>query len=143
MRTRMGGVDFDFYFRWLPHDAPATSEAVQQGALTAVKCMLPVFFGVLLARRSGAQLAAAIGAAEHLTRVRLALTMLFLLGVSISRAKDVHLLYDATQEAAFWMLSFAVLGLVSLAHSLAARREARGAARAREPEPASTSTLKA
>ena len=142
MRTRMGGVDFDFYFRWLPHDAPATSEAVQQGLLTAVKCMLPVFFGALLARRSGARLADTLRVAEHLTRVRLALVLLFLIGVSIGRAHDVHLLYDVTQEAAFWMLHFAVLGLISLAHSLAQRRDAACDARAREPQAPTSSTLK-
>ena len=101
MSTRIGGVEYDFYFRWLPHEAPATSEAIRQGLLTAAKSMLPPVFGTLLAQRRYALPVSVLRGAEHLTRVRLALTIAFLVGISLGRGTvDVHLLYDATQEVA-------------------------------------------
>lgn len=114
MSTRVGGVDYDFYFRWLAPGAGATSDAVQQGLLTAAKCMLPAVFGALLAHRAGALPLALLKGAEHLMRVRLALTIVFTVGLSLGRGRaDVYLLYDATQEIAFWLLMVAVLGLVA------------------------------
>jgi hypothetical protein len=119
MSTRIGGVDYDFYFRWLPAEAGATGEAVQQGLLTAAKCMLPSVFGALLAQRSDALPRHVIEGVEHLTRVRLAVAIVFTIGLSLARAApDLPLLYDATQEIAFWLLMFAVLGLIAAANPL-------------------------
>ncbi|MET0340635.1 MAG: alkaline phosphatase family protein [Polyangiales bacterium] len=129
MSTRIGGIDYDFYFRWLPAGAGATSEAVQQGLLTAAKCMLPPVFGALLAHRVGALPLRVLKLAEHLVRLRLALTFVFVVGLSLGRGRvDVYLLYDATQEAAFWMLAFAVLGLLSAVHQLGLASRSAGAA---------------
>jgi hypothetical protein len=134
MSTRIGGIDYDFYFRFLPHDAAATSEAVQQGLLTAAKCMLPPVFGALLAQRAGGLPLAVLKCAEQLTRLRMAVTLLFLLGLSLGRgAADLQLLYDATQEAAFWLLMFAVLGLIAAANQVGLAQPARDEAAARTP----------
>ncbi|HEX5660077.1 MAG TPA: alkaline phosphatase family protein [Polyangiales bacterium] len=118
MSTRVGGVDYDFYFRWLPANEGATGEAGWQGLLTAAKCMLPVVFGALLAFRAGVLPRAIIEAAEQLTRARLALAIVFVAGLSWTSAPvNVQWTYDATQEIAFWILMFAVLGLLAAAHT--------------------------
>jgi hypothetical protein len=123
MSSRVGGIDYDFYFRWLPAGAAAMSDAVQQGLLTAAKCMLPTVFGALLAHRVGGLPIEVIRSAEHLTRVRLSLSIVFVAGLSLARgAADVHLLYDATQEIAFWLLVFAVLGLIAAVTQVGTRR---------------------
>lgn len=119
MSTRIGGVDYDFYFRWLPTQAGATAEAVQQGLLTATKCLLPAAFGALLATRAGALPLEVLKSAEQLMRVRLALTIVFVVGLSTLRGTpNLQLLYDGTQEVAFWLLMFAVLGLVAAANQV-------------------------
>ncbi|MET0287424.1 MAG: alkaline phosphatase family protein [Polyangiales bacterium] len=115
MSTRIGGIDYDFYFRWLPTTAGAMDQAIPQGLLTAAKCMLPVVFGALLARRAEARHEHVLELAATLTAVRLALTLVFVAAASLLHA-DVQALYDATQEVAFWLLMYAVLGLVSAAH---------------------------
>jgi hypothetical protein len=117
MSTRVGGVDYDFYFRWLPANEGATGEAGWQGLLTAAKCMLPVVFGALLASRAGLLTRDVIEGAQQLTRVRLALAILFVAGLSwTSVPVNVQWIYDATQEVAFWILMFAVLGLIAAAY---------------------------
>jgi hypothetical protein len=123
MSTRIGGIDYDFYFRWLPPSAGATDQAVQQGLLTAAKSMLPVVFGVLLALRGGARLEAELERAAQLTGWRIALTILFVVALSLLQA-ELKLLYDATQELAFWLLMYAVLGLISAAYPSDAPRMA-------------------
>jgi hypothetical protein len=120
MSTRVGGVDYDFYFRWLPANEGATGEAGWQGLLTAAKCMLPVVFGALLASRAGLLTREVVEGAQHLTRVRLALATLFVAGLSwTSVPVNVQWIYDATQEVAFWILMFAVLGLIAAAYGSA------------------------
>lgn len=113
MGTRIGGVDYDFYFRFLPEGATATREWPLQALLTAEKHLLPAALVLLLAQAGRAFDALDFELAAALARARLGV-LLFLTAI-LAGARMVPsswLLGEATQEAALFVLLLLTLGLV-------------------------------
>jgi len=122
MGTRLGGVDYDFYFRFLPPGATATREWPVQAVLTAFKHLLPACLALLLAQQRGSfgsldfELTAALG--------RLRLATLLILTASVSSTRMVPsswLLGETMQEAALFVLLLLTQGLLGASTAVVAR----------------------
>jgi hypothetical protein len=121
MGCRIAGVDFDFFFRFLPQQEDVTSHWMIQALYTTAKYMLPATFGILLARAHDPDLSSALQAAALIGRARVGMCLFFLGGLVVMQpAAGAAIVGDATQEAAFWLIVLAVLGAVSFACSRAA-----------------------
>jgi Type I phosphodiesterase / nucleotide pyrophosphatase len=115
MGCRIAGIDFDFFFRFLPEDADVTSQWITQTLFTTSKYLLPPTLGLLLAKADDPDVIAALHVAAALGRARLGMCLFFLAGLVVMQpAAGAAIVGDATQEAAFWVIVLALLALVAL-----------------------------
>jgi hypothetical protein len=123
MGCRIAGVDFDFFFRLLPHDADVTAHWIPAALLTTAKYLHTVTLCLLLARAHDPDLARALREAVCIGRARLGMCLFFLAGLVVTQpAAGAAIVGDASQEAALWVIALAVLAIVSLACSRAEPR---------------------
>jgi Type I phosphodiesterase / nucleotide pyrophosphatase len=116
MGGRIAGIDFDFFFRFLPPDADVTAHWVPATLFTTAKYLHTVVLGILLAGPHDAELAGALRVAVYVGRARLGMCSFFLAGLLLMQpAAGAALVGDASQEAALWVLVLGVLAIVSWA----------------------------
>jgi hypothetical protein len=122
MGCRIAGIDFDFFFRFLPQDTDVTTHWIAQTLFTTSKYLLPATFGLLLARAHDPDLINALQAAAWIGRARVGMCLFFLVALVVMQpAAGATIVGDATQEAALWAIALAVLAMVSLFCSRAER----------------------
>ncbi len=123
MGCRIAGIDFDFFFRLLPHDTDVTAHWLAAALFTTAKYLHTVTLGLLLARAHDPDLVGALREAVCIGGARLGMCLFFLAGLSMTQpAAGAALVGDASQEAALWVIALAVLAVVLL---LCARAEPR------------------
>jgi hypothetical protein len=116
MGCRIAGIDFDFFFRFLPPDVDVTAYWIPSALFTTAKYLLPPTLGLLLTRAHDPDLARALHAAAWMGRARVGMCVFFLLGLVVMKpAAGAAIVGDASQEAAIWVIALALLGIVSLA----------------------------
>jgi hypothetical protein len=116
MGCRIAGIDFDFFFRFLPPDADVTAHWIPAALFTTAKYLHTVTLGLLLARAHDPDLFRALREAVCIGRARLGMCLFFLAGLAVTQpAAGAAIVGDASQEAALWVIALAVLALVSLA----------------------------
>lgn len=129
--TRAGGLDFQYFFQWLPEGARVEESWIENGLMTSAKYLAVILLGMLLARRAapGQVLPAALGA-WRVGRLKLAGTVLFAIGFSaVVPRPGPYLTADVLQEAALWtsiLLALALLPLGTVTSAEAALFEPRG-----------------
>jgi hypothetical protein len=116
MGCRIAGIDFDFFFRFLPPDVDVTAYWLPSALFTTAKYLLPATLGLLLARAHDPDLASALSAAAWMGRARVGMCVFFVLGLVVMQpAAGAAIVGDASQEAAIWVIALGLLGIASLA----------------------------
>jgi hypothetical protein len=116
MGCRIAGIDFDFFFRFLPQQEDVTSHWIIQALFTSAKYMLPATLGIVLARANDPELGSALHGAALIGRARVGMCVFCLGGLVVMQpAAGAAIVGDATQEAALWVIALAVLAVLSLA----------------------------
>jgi hypothetical protein len=130
MGGRIAGIDFDFFFRFLPRDSDVTTHWIAQTLFTTSKYLLPATLGLLLAKAHDPDLVETLHAAALIGRARVGMCLFFLAGLVVMQpGAGATLVGDASQEAALWAIALVALAMVSL---FCAHAE-RGAATACQP----------
>lgn len=123
MGCRIAGIDFDFFFRVLPHDTDVTAHWMGAALFTTAKYLHTVSLGILLAKAQDPDLVHALGEAVWIARARVGMCLFFLAGLVVMQpSAGAAIVGDASQEAAIWVIALAVLALAAL---FCARAETR------------------
>jgi hypothetical protein len=116
MGCRIAGIDFDFFFRFLPPDADVTAHWIPAALFTTAKYLHTVALSVLLARAHDPDLTRALREAAWIGRARLGMCLFFLAGLVVTEpAAGAAIVGDASQEAALWVVVLGALALASWA----------------------------
>lgn len=116
MSCRIAGIDFEFFFRFLPPDTDVTTYWLRQTLLTIFKYLIPPAFGVLLAKAGDADLTISLEASASIGRARVGMCLFFLGALLVGHPDaGATIVGDAIQEAAFWSIVLATLGIVTSA----------------------------
>ena len=110
---RIGGVDFDFYFGFLPPGASATSEWPATAALTAAKYLFASALPLLFASQRAVLPRFEFELAAAFARLRLAYVLvLSAIASALRMVPSSWLLGELQQEAALFVLLLLTLGLL-------------------------------
>lgn len=104
--SRLAGLDFNYFFRWLAPGEPVEDTWAWNTLLTTTLYLALPVTGILLAKRAAPEaLSGALIVAWHFTRVKLALVLLFILGFSV-RCTDAgpFITADVIMEAGVWVV---------------------------------------
>ncbi len=101
--ARISGIDFTYFFKWLPPGTAFKETWAQNAALSmSLYASLPCM-GLLLARRiAPVAIDGALGLAWGLARARLALVLVFITGFTAAGGAGPFITSDVLQGAAVW-----------------------------------------
>jgi hypothetical protein len=123
MGCRIAGIDFEFFFRFLPPEEDVTAHWIPTALFTVAKYLHTVMLGLLLARAHDPDLVAALREAVCIGRARLGMCLFFLAGLVVMQpAAGATIVGDVSQEGAIWVVALVVLALASLFGSRAEPR---------------------
>jgi hypothetical protein len=115
MGCRIAGIDFDFFFRLLPHDADVTAHWMAAALFTTAKYVHTVTLSILLVKMQEPELARLLRDAAYIGSARLGMCLFFLVGLLVMQpGAGAAIVGDASQEAALWVIALLVLALASL-----------------------------
>ncbi|MCB9526677.1 MAG: alkaline phosphatase family protein [Myxococcales bacterium] len=101
--ARISGIDFTYFFKWLPPGTAFKETWAQNATLTMALYVSQPCLGLLLARRVAPRAVdEALGLAWHLARGRLALALVFIVGFTASGGAGPFITSDVLQSAAVW-----------------------------------------
>ncbi|MCA9544618.1 MAG: hypothetical protein KC613_09515, partial [Myxococcales bacterium] len=101
--ARISGIDFTYFFKWLPPGTAFKETWAQNATLTMALYVSQPCLGLLLARRVAPRAVdEALGLAWHLARGRLALALVFNVGFTASGGAGPFITSDVLQSAAVW-----------------------------------------
>ena len=114
---RVPGLDFNYFFKWLPEGANVEETWAWNTALTASLYIGAAVVGLLLARRASPDaLVPAVPVAWHFARLKLGLVLLFIVGFTVrSAGAGPFITADALMEAGVWVVI--LLFLLPLPHA--------------------------
>lgn len=129
MGCRITGIDFDFYFQFLPEGSDLTSHWFFQSVLTTAKYLTPACLGLWLARVTHARV---LELAQLLCLGRLGLTLVLLATLRMVHPKaGAFIVGDIVQDAALTVVLSSVVFAVA---SFTARSASLAAADLAEPK---------
>ncbi len=102
---RIGGIDFNYFFAWLPPGANVEDSWGANALMTLGKYLTLPTVAVLLARRTAPEtVESALPVAWHLGRIKLAFVLLFVVGFSARpNGAGPFITADVLQEAGVWV----------------------------------------
>lgn len=111
--ARISGIDFTYFFRWLPAGTAFKETWMENAALTLSLYGTLPGVGLLLARRVAPEsIEGAIAGARQLARARMALCLMFILGFTIAGGAGPFISSDVLQSAALWGTVLVALMLI-------------------------------
>lgn len=119
---RLPGLDFNYFFRWLPPGQNVEDSWAWNTLLTAALYLGTALTGLLFARRAApGTVEPAIAVAWHFARLKLGLVLLFVVGFSMSASNvGAFIIGDILMEAGCWVMI--LLLLLPVPHQAVSRR---------------------
>ena len=104
---RLAGLDFNYFFRWLPAGSPVEDTWAWNSLLTTALYMSVPLVGLFLARQAApGQLEPALPLAWQLMRLKLALVLAFIVGYAVQvSAAPPFITADVIMEAGVWVVA--------------------------------------
>lgn len=103
---RLAGLDFNYFFRWLPAGAAVEDTWGYNALLTTALYLAVPVVGILLARRAAPKtMEGVLPVAWHFARLKLALVLIFILGFTMHCADaGPFIMADVIMEAGVWVV---------------------------------------